>query len=71
VIHALPVIVVVIALGGSFLWQKARGPSAYRCEACGATFPLSPLQATLAPHSMARKLVRCPSCGARSWASPA
>jgi len=43
----------------------------WRCGNCGHTFSLSPVAATLMPHSFGgRKLARCPNCGVRSWVTP-
>jgi DNA-directed RNA polymerase subunit RPC12/RpoP len=43
----------------------------YRCGDCGRRFELSPLAASVAPHRFGgAKLVQCPHCGTRTWASP-
>jgi len=43
----------------------------WQCANCGHTFSLSPLTAMLMPHRFGgQKLVKCPNCGVRSWASP-
>jgi DNA-directed RNA polymerase subunit RPC12/RpoP len=64
----IPIVVIPLALiaqlgfASRFDWQ---------CGNCGNTFHLSPLTATLMPHSFGgRKLAKCPNCGVRSWVSP-
>jgi len=42
----------------------------YKCGKCGERFTLPLWKAVLAPHSMGRKLVKCPKCGRRGWAAP-
>jgi hypothetical protein len=43
----------------------------WQCARCGHTFSVSPLAATLMPHRFGgQKLLKCPSCGARTWARP-
>ncbi len=43
----------------------------WQCANCGHKFSLSPLTAMLMPHRFGgQKLVKCPNCGARTWASP-
>lgn len=64
----LAVVVIPLAFGAQFLFARRYD---WQCESCGHTFTLSPIVAALAPHRMGgRKLVRCPSCGARTWATP-
>lgn len=41
----------------------------YQCGNCGAKFSISPIMGAFAPHSMGRKLVKCPKCGVTAWAS--
>lgn len=66
-----PVVVVPIILVTAFLWQTvlSRGVD-YRCSNCGKDFSISPTTGFLAPHNMMRKLLKCPYCGKRSWATP-
>ncbi len=67
----LPVVLIAVAFAGSYVVQRGRASQYnYRCDNCGNVFSLSPLTATVAPHRMGQKRVRCPSCGARSWATP-
>ncbi len=42
----------------------------YPCGACGATFELPALAVVMVPHTMQKKRVRCPRCGAVTWATP-
>ncbi|MGC2486018.1 MAG: hypothetical protein WA359_07235 [Acidimicrobiales bacterium] len=40
----------------------------WRCDKCGKTFSIPPLKAALLPHRWGgQKLIKCPSCGVRSW----
>jgi DNA-directed RNA polymerase subunit RPC12/RpoP len=42
----------------------------YRCGSCGQTFSLAPTSAVVAPHRLGgSKYVKCPHCGARTWAA--
>lgn len=65
---------VVIAAGFiiNYLFQRGRSNQYdYCCGQCEETFSLSPLTGAFAPHRMGgRKWVRCPHCGALSWATP-
>lgn len=66
----LPIVIVVVVLGAQYFRQRTMAPRVqYRCQSCGQTFSLSPLIATLAPHRMGSKFVKCPHCGARTWAA--
>jgi len=66
-----PIIVIPTILVLAFLWQTVlnRGID-YQCANCGEEFSISPLTGVLAPHNMMRKLLKCPSCGKRTWARP-
>jgi DNA-directed RNA polymerase subunit RPC12/RpoP len=64
----IPIIVVAAVLAAQFFFASRCN---WRCGNCGHTFSLSPLTATLMPHSFGgRKFIRCPNCGSRCWASP-
>lgn len=64
----IPIIIIPLALGAQLLFARRYD---WRCQNCGHVFSLSPLTATLMPHSFGgRKLAKCPSCGVRSWVSP-
>lgn len=66
-----PVALMAIAFGVQYVVQRGRASRyAYTCESCGNVFSLPPLTASLAPHRMGQKWVRCPRCGVRSWATP-
>lgn len=41
----------------------------YQCGYCGEIFSLPTVDAIFAPHMMGKKLVTCPRCGQRTWAS--
>jgi predicted RNA-binding Zn-ribbon protein involved in translation (DUF1610 family) len=60
-------VVVVVAVGVQVMNNRT---TAFQCAQCGHTFSLSPVAAVLSPHSMGRKMVTCPKCGARDWATP-
>ncbi len=67
----LPVVLIPAAIAAQYVVQRGRTRRYdYQCGNCGNAFSLRPLTATLAPHWMGQKWVRCPSCGARSWAAP-
>jgi DNA-directed RNA polymerase subunit RPC12/RpoP len=66
-----PIVIVPIVFVVAILWQTTLNKNFdYECEKCGATFTLPALKGVLVPHSMGRKLVTCPKCGARTWARP-
>ncbi|MDA8440709.1 MAG: hypothetical protein M0Z51_17880 [Propionibacterium sp.] len=65
-----PIIILVAGLVAMYLIQtRMSARFDYECATCGHRFSLSPGLATIAPHSMGRKWVRCPECGARTWAT--
>jgi len=68
----IPLIVVACGFTVNYLFQRSRSSRYdYRCETCGENFSLSPLAGAVAPHRIGgRKWVRCPRCGALSWATP-
>jgi DNA-directed RNA polymerase subunit RPC12/RpoP len=67
----LPVVLILAAFAVQYVVQRGRaGQYDYKCQNCGNVFSLPPLTASLAPHRMGQKRVRCPSCGIRSWATP-
>ncbi|WP_042379833.1 hypothetical protein [Streptacidiphilus melanogenes] len=67
----LPLIVVMAGFLALFLVQRGRTSLYhYQCTHCGESFGISPLLAALAHHRMGQKLLRCPSCGAVTWARP-
>jgi DNA-directed RNA polymerase subunit RPC12/RpoP len=41
----------------------------YRCGKCGHEFQINALQDLIGPHTLAKKYVKCPQCGKRSWAT--
>lgn len=68
---APPVIVIVAVFLILVLSQRtlSRGCD-YRCGRCGHRFAPSSVAAALAPHRLGGlKLLRCPQCGATTWAS--
>ena len=63
-----PLVIIPVAFAVQYTFASRYD---WRCERCGETFSLSPLAATLLPHSFGgRKFARCPHCGVRSWVSP-
>lgn len=67
----LPVVLIAAGFAAQYVVQRGRTRQYdYRCGNCGNVFSLSPLAASLAPHRMGQKWVRCPRCGVRSWATP-
>ena len=68
------IVVVVVAAAFAlqlFVQQGITNKYDYQCGKCGATFSMSPVQASIAPHRLGgSKYTKCPSCGARSWVSP-
>ncbi|HUJ54867.1 MAG TPA: zinc ribbon domain-containing protein [Gaiellaceae bacterium] len=66
-----PVLVVVAVLVLTTLWQRRLSQGYdYQCGRCGHRFSPSPLAAALAPHRFGGlKLLKCPECGAFTWAS--
>ena len=64
------VVAAVIVIGATAAQAVANRSRAYRCDTCGATFSLSAVAAVASPRSMGRKLVTCPRCGKRDWATP-
>lgn len=67
-----PVIVIGAAFAAQFIFQQVlTSKYDYQCGNCGRTFSLTPLAASIAPHRFGgSKLVKCPHCGDRTWASP-
>jgi len=64
-----PFIVIPIVLVLSFVFQIVLNKSFdYQCGNCGEKFSVSPFIGALTPHSMGRKLIKCPSCGTWTWA---
>lgn len=64
----IPIVIFAVAFSAQFFLASRRD---WQCGNCGHIFSLSPIAATLMPHSFGgRKLVRCPNCGALGWASP-
>lgn len=62
------IIIVPVVFAAQFFFASRFN---WRCGNCGHVFILSPLKATLLPHSFGgRKFTRCPNCGVRSWVSP-
>jgi DNA-directed RNA polymerase subunit RPC12/RpoP len=41
----------------------------YSCRACDTRFEISPWQDFISPHTLTQKYLKCPHCGARSWAT--
>ena len=66
-----PIVVIGVGLVVMYVVQsRVTATVDYTCGRCGQRFDLTPLAATLAPHRMGSKWVRCPECGAWSWAAP-
>jgi len=64
------IIVVVVFLVMAFAQRSLSKGFDYQCGSCGYRFSPSPVAAALAPHRFGGlKLLRCPSCGALTWAS--
>ena len=64
-------VVVLVVLAGSIAVQALRGKSIqYECRECHAHFSPAPVRAAIAPHRMGQKLLTCPECGTRTWATP-
>jgi DNA-directed RNA polymerase subunit RPC12/RpoP len=61
------VVAIVAALLALVRWHA--WATAYRCQECDHEFRLSTMQDLLAPNMLTEKLVRCPACGRRTWAS--
>lgn len=68
----IPLIVIAVGFIGNYLFQRNRSSQYdYSCDKCAETFNLPPLAGAIAPHRIGgRKWVRCPHCGAFSWATP-
>jgi DNA-directed RNA polymerase subunit RPC12/RpoP len=64
----IPIVIFALVFVTQFMFASRCD---WQCGNCGHTFSLSPLTAILMPHRLGgQKLVNCPNCGARSWASP-
>ena len=63
------VVVVVVLVFAYFRQTQLAQQFDYQRGACGATFELSSLAAVMVPHMRQKKLVRCPQCGAVTWAT--
>ena len=64
----VPVVIFALVFVTQFVFASRYD---WQCGNCGHTFSLSPLSAMLMPHRFGgQKLVKCPDCGVRSWASP-
>jgi len=64
------VIVIVVFLVMAWGQRSLSKGFDYQCGSCGHTFSPSPAAAAIAPHRLGGfKLLRCPSCGAITWAS--
>ena len=46
-----------------------RGSIEYECQECHAHFSPSPVLAALTPHRLGQKLLTCPNCRTRTWAT--
>lgn len=66
-----PVAVVLVVFAALVLFQQKLSKGLdYECSRCGHRFSPSAVVAALAPHRFGGlKLLRCPSCGAVTWAS--
>ena len=67
----MPVVVVAVVFVAVlfFQWNLSKGID-YECDNCQHRFSPSPLVAAVAPHRFGGlKLLRCPNCGATTWAS--
>lgn len=66
---ALIAVLIVFAL--TIVWQAYLNKNIdYQCDKCGNKFSISAIKGALTPHSMGKKLVTCPKCGARTWTKP-
>lgn len=64
-------VVVLAMMAVSIGVQTVRSKNVeYECQECSARFSPSPVQLALTPHRMGRKLLTCPECGTRTWATP-
>lgn len=75
------VLVVPLGAGGMVAWfamsvasvylliRWHANTTAYRCPDCGHEFEISVLTDWVSPHWHGRKLLRCPGCGTRGWAT--
>ncbi|MDA8117069.1 MAG: hypothetical protein M0000_06850 [Actinomycetota bacterium] len=64
-------VVVLVVMLGSIVMQALRSKNVeYECQECSAHFSPSPLLLALTPHRMGQKLLTCPQCGTRTWATP-
>lgn len=68
----VPLLVIFVGFLVNWAFQQNRSASYnYRCDNCGHIFGLSPLASAVSPHRIGgRKWIRCPDCGAFSWATP-
>jgi DNA-directed RNA polymerase subunit RPC12/RpoP len=67
----LPIVIAIVVLIVAALVQRWISSNFdYQCANCGEIFSLSAWQAMFVPHSMGKKLVRCPHCGQTTWATP-
>lgn len=66
-----PVVVVALVFVALVVLQQNMSKGLdYECRACGHRFCPSAVAAALAPHRFGGlKLLRCPHCGALTWAS--
>jgi len=67
----VPVIVVIVVFCALVLFQQNMSKRFdYECGRCGHRFSPTSVAAALAPHRFGGlKLLRCPDCGALTWAS--
>jgi len=62
----VPIVLIVIAV---IIVLQTNKNFDYQCSNCGAIFSLSALSALFSLHMMGKKFVRCPHCGAVTWAN--
>ncbi|MDA8101384.1 MAG: hypothetical protein M0Z34_00275 [Nitrospiraceae bacterium] len=64
------VVVLVVMAGSIGVQAMRRGSIEYECQECHAHFSPSPVLAALTPHRLGQKLLTCPNCRTRTWATP-
>jgi ribosomal protein S27AE len=63
-------VVVLVFIVGVLINNRISSNFDYQCGNCGEVLSVSTMQAMFVPHSMGRKLLKCPKCGHTTWATP-